>query len=67
MDAETDSVPEWLTVHEVARHYRVSDRTIRRWIESDPSMRVRRVGPGARIIRIHHSELNRETGLPESA
>jgi excisionase family DNA binding protein len=67
MDTEPDSSPEWLTVREVAQALRVSDSTIRRQIESDPTMRVRRIGPGGRIIRIHRSELNRDTSLPESA
>lgn len=67
MDTASNDGPEWLTVREVAQHYRVSERTIRRWIESDPSIRVRRVGPGARIIRIHRSELNSDNSLPVSA
>lgn len=57
-------VHEWLTVREFAQHYRVSERTVVRWIASDSSMKVRRVGPGARIIRIHCSELNRVSALP---
>jgi excisionase family DNA binding protein len=67
MDAQADSGPEWLTIMEVGAYFRVSPRTIRRWIESDTTMRVRRIGPGARIIRIHRSELNRNTSLPASA
>lgn len=66
MDTETSHVPEWLTVREFAQHYRVSERTVIRWIASDPSMAVRKVGPGGRIIRIHRSELNR-VSLPVSA
>ena len=52
--------PEWLTVKEFAAHYRVSERTVTRWTRTDPEMRVRRIGPAGRIIRIHISELNRE-------
>jgi excisionase family DNA binding protein len=63
MDLFAEAV-EWFTVQEVARHYRVSPRTVTRWIASDPSIRVRRVGPSGRTIRIHRSELNRETSLP---
>lgn len=67
MDTEIHNGPEWLTVHEVAQHFRVSDRTVIRWIAADATMRVRRVGPGARIIRIHCSELNSDSSLPVSA
>lgn len=52
---------EWLTVREYADHYRVSTRTVTRWVSTDPQMRVRRIGPSARTIRIHRSELHRET------
>lgn len=58
---------EWLTVREVAQHYRVSERTVTRWVNTDPDMRVRRIGPSGRTIRIHRSELNRDTSLPVSA
>jgi excisionase family DNA binding protein len=67
MDATFNTGPEWLTVQEVATHFRVSTRTVTRWIASDTTMKVRRVGPGGRIIRIHHSELNSESSLPVSA
>lgn len=67
MDALSTDGPEWLTVHEVAQHFRVSDRTVIRWIAADTTMRVRRVGPGSRIIRIHRSELNSENSLPVPA
>lgn len=67
MDTESSDAPEWMTVQEVARHFRVSDRTVIRWIAADATMRVRRVGPGARIIRIHRSELNSESSLPVPA
>lgn len=68
MDASnTGDLPEWLTVREVAQHYRVSTRTVSRWIAADPTMRVKRLGPAGRIIRIHRSELNRESSLPVSA
>lgn len=55
---------EWLTVAEYAAHFRVAERTVLRWVNSDPNMKVRRIGPTGRTIRIHTSELNRETVLP---
>ena len=58
--AQLDSSREWLTVREYAAHYGVSERTVTRWVRTDPQMRVRRLGPSARTIRIHISELNRE-------
>jgi excisionase family DNA binding protein len=67
MDSDREIVHEWLTVQEFARVFRVSDRTVVRWVGSDPSMRVRRIGPSGRTIRIHRSELNRESDLPVSA
>ena len=47
---------EWLTVGEVAHHYRVSTRTIHRWAASG-EIRAKRIGPGNRVIRIHCSVL----------
>ncbi|GAA2317546.1 hypothetical protein GCM10010234_74570 [Streptomyces hawaiiensis] len=68
MDATSDA-PEWLTVREVAQHFRVSTRTVTRWALSG-QLRMRRVGPTGRLIRIHSSaletELNSDT-LPASA
>jgi excisionase family DNA binding protein len=63
---DTASNPEWLTVGEVARHFRVSTRTVTRWALSG-QLRMRRVGPTGRLIRIHSSELNSEHDLPASA
>lgn len=61
---------EWLTVAEVAKHYRISTRTVTRWALSG-RLRMRRVGPTGRLIRIHssalNSELNSEQDLPASA
>lgn len=66
MDAMSDG-PEWLTVSEVARHFRVSTRTVTRWALSG-QLRMRRVGPTGRLIRIHSSELNSEqSSLPATA
>jgi predicted DNA-binding transcriptional regulator YafY len=62
----SEEAHEWLTVHEFAAHYRVSERTVTRWVNNDPDMRVRRLGPSGRIIRIHKSELERNS-LPVSA
>lgn len=58
--------PEWLTVSEMARHFRVSPRTMNRWALSG-ELRIRRIGPTGRLIRIHSSELNREQNLPAVA
>ncbi|WP_331760704.1 helix-turn-helix domain-containing protein [Streptomyces anulatus] len=58
MDTSTE-VPEWLTVGEVAQHYRVSARTVSRWAASG-EIRSKRVGPGARLIRIHRSAVDAE-------
>ncbi|MEU3106323.1 helix-turn-helix domain-containing protein [Streptomyces griseoflavus] len=63
---DTTSGPEWLTVSEVAEHFRVSTRTVTRWALSG-RLRMRRVGPTGRLIRIHSSELNSEHDLPASA
>lgn len=66
MDAMSNE-PEWLTVSEVARHFRVSTRTVTRWALSG-QLRMRRVGPTGRLIRIHSSELNSEQhDLPATA
>ncbi|MEU3099390.1 helix-turn-helix domain-containing protein [Streptomyces sp. NPDC006967] len=64
MDATSE--PEWLTVSEVAEHFRVSTRTVTRWALSG-RLRMRRVGPTGRLIRIHSSELKSEHDLPASA
>lgn len=64
MDATSE--PEWLTVREVSEHFRVSTRTVTRWALSG-QLRMRRVGPTGRLIRIHSSELNSEHDLPASA
>jgi excisionase family DNA binding protein len=55
----TPKSAEWLTVNEVARHFRVSARTVNRWALSG-QLRIRRIGPTGRLIRIHSSELNSE-------
>lgn len=56
MDARTES--PWLTVREVALFYRVSTRTITRWVATG-EIRSTRIGPG-RLVRIHRSELDTE-------
>lgn len=65
MDAESNEV-EWLTVNEVAEHFRVSPRTVNRWALSG-QLRMRRIGPTGRLIRIHSSELNSETSPATAA
>ena len=64
MARDGEEQPEWLTVREYARHFRVAERTVIRWISEDSGMKVRRIGPAGRIIRIHRSELNSEQGFP---
>lgn len=64
--ASISSAAEWLTVREVADHFRVSTRTVSRWALSG-QLRMRRIGPTGRLIRIHISELNSEHDLPASA
>ena len=67
MDATSDAPEhEWLTVREVSDHFRVSTRTVTRWALSG-QLRMRRVGPTGRLIRILCSELNCEHDLPASA
>lgn len=51
---------EWLTAAQVAAHFQVSPRTVYRWAAADPTMRVRRLGPDGRTVRIHRSELERD-------
>jgi len=51
--------PEWLTPAQVAQQLGMSRRSVYRWAESgDPALRVRRVGPGERLMRIHRSVLD---------
>ncbi|MEU1674810.1 helix-turn-helix domain-containing protein [Streptomyces roseifaciens] len=51
---------EWLTAEQVAAHFQVTARTVRRWASADPTMQVKRLGPTGRTLRIHRSELERE-------
>ncbi|HEX5569594.1 MAG TPA: helix-turn-helix domain-containing protein [Streptomyces sp.] len=51
--------PEWHTTEEVGRHFRVSARTILRWVDAGEFENVLRLGPGGKTIRIHRSELDR--------
>ena len=62
---QTDIDGEWLTVREVAEHFRVSDRTVNRWALSG-RLRIRRIGPTGRLIRIHRAVLD-EHDLPAAA
>lgn len=64
-DTQTD--PEWITVQEYADHYRVSVRSVMRWIAAGSVANVRRLGPAGRVVRIHRSELNSEIRLPDAA
>lgn len=57
MQAEINA--EWLTVAEVAQHFRVSTRSVSRWAQTG-ELRIKRIGPSGRLIRIHCSVLNSE-------
>ncbi|MFF5853976.1 helix-turn-helix domain-containing protein [[Kitasatospora] papulosa] len=57
MQQQESSAPEWMTVREVAEHFRVSTRTIHRWVASG-EIRSRRIGPGGRVTRIHSAVLD---------
>lgn len=59
--------PEWLTCEEVARHYRVSARTILRWVAAGQFETAMRLGPGGKTVRIHRSELDRARSAGRSA
>jgi excisionase family DNA binding protein len=50
--------PEWFTTEEVGRHFRVSARTVLRWVDAGQFEKVRRLGPSGRTVRIHRSELD---------
>ncbi|MFF1934336.1 helix-turn-helix domain-containing protein [Streptomyces sp. NPDC058228] len=58
-ESALNALPEWLTVSEVARHFRVSTRTISRWAASG-EIRSKRIGPSGRLVRIHCSALDTE-------
>lgn len=58
---------EWLTCAQVAAHLQVTDRTVRRWAATDPTLRVRRLGPHGRTIRVHRSVLDRDTAATAPA
>lgn len=61
MDARAKT--EWLTVHEVADHFRVSYKTILRWIDSGELLATR-IGPSGgnmRPVRIHRSVIEQMT------
>ncbi|WP_431996011.1 helix-turn-helix domain-containing protein [Streptomyces griseoflavus] len=59
--------PEWLTCGEVARHFRVSARTVLRWVDAGEFEAVRRLGPSGRTVRIHRTELDRARPAGRSA
>ncbi len=50
---------EWLTRKQFAAVLQVTPRTVSRWICSDPTMRVQRLGPTGFSVRIHRSEVDR--------
>lgn len=56
---EPDEGPEWLTRAQFAAAVQVHVGTVSRWITSDPTMRVKRLGPQGHRVRIHRSELER--------
>ncbi|MET9405802.1 helix-turn-helix domain-containing protein [Streptomyces sp. NPDC002935] len=51
--------PEWLTRAQLAAALQVHVNTVSRWISGDPDMRVQRLGPSGRRVRIHRSEIDR--------
>ncbi|WP_239768962.1 helix-turn-helix domain-containing protein [Streptomyces sp. CL12-4] len=55
---------DWLTAAQVAAYFQVNPRTVYRWAASDPTMRVKRLGPNGRTVRIHRSELERDHNGP---
>lgn len=58
---ETDAQPRtWLTVQEVAEHFRVNEETVRRWIRSGDLPVLELGGPRAGY-RIRRSDLDRFT------
>lgn len=66
MAVRIDAATEWLTIGEVAQHYRVSARTISRWAASG-EIRSKRIGPSGRCVRIHCSAIEAEPTLSVSA
>lgn len=58
----TPTDPEWRTTEEVAQHFRVTARTILRWADAGYFEKVLRLGPDARTVRIHRTELDRPAG-----
>lgn len=54
-----DDAPEWLTRKQFAALMQVHLMTVSRWIGSDPTMRVQRLGPTGHSVRIHRSEVDR--------
>lgn len=58
---------EWISVAEYARYFGISVRTATRWATTDPAMRVRRLGPNGRTIRIHITELHSERKIPAAS
>lgn len=57
--------PEWLTVSEVAQHFRVSPKTISRWAVSG-EIRSKRIGSSGRLVRIHRSAIDTEHDTPSA-
>ncbi|MFD6065367.1 helix-turn-helix domain-containing protein [Streptomyces diastaticus] len=49
-----------MTVREVATHFRVSTKTIHRWIISGELLATR-IGPASRTVRIHRSVIDQMT------
>ncbi|GHA83115.1 helix-turn-helix domain-containing protein [Streptomyces chryseus] len=54
-----DDPDEWLTTRQFATLLQVHIDTVRRWVRTDPDMRVKRLGPAGRSIRVHRSEVDR--------
>lgn len=54
-----DDGPEWLTRAQFAAALQVHVVTVSKWINTDPDMRVKRIGPTGYFVRVHRSELER--------
>ncbi|MDV9191580.1 hypothetical protein R6L23_25805 [Streptomyces sp. SR27] len=64
-----DDGREWLTRSQFAAALQVHVTTVSRWISSDPTMRIQRLGPTGHRVRIHRSEVSRRQAAdsPEQA
>ncbi|MET7738371.1 helix-turn-helix domain-containing protein [Streptomyces sp. NPDC005402] len=57
---------EWLSTAEVAAVLKVSQRTVQRWVRTDPNVKTLRLGINGSIVRVHRSAITRENTAPAS-